>query len=469
MDESRRAASPVMAGSRCASPQVLPKSSPYVGHYRHAPPSPVPSELAERLQKLLSRNRKTQDTKDAPRPLALLPKSSPFVGTQRHAPQSPTGAMSPITLEPVAFPTDGAFFDNDDGPLGLFFLDDSMMDPDDVEDEDETFCLRPILDDHEEEFMLEPFPTLGLKKKSAPILNTMKNSTMKKKSAICGDTYLPHTTLCQVLNNVATAKMLGSLICVSHTFEEAVRSPQTWQGLVISLPPEILNYSATIEKQVAMWSEAKKIVIPRCSSLFLELSHTCPEVLVENAWRFDQRLKGSGVTVKNYGKTACRTDSDKVVVLGDAPVRKRYFEIILDERDDDMGWENPNDFGLGVTSSQRKAREQMKSVEVAGEIPHSWVVDFSKSSIFLVINNEQAAQYDLFGAQDIRKGDRVGLLLEPHWIRVYVNGIQEASLKVPDHAPIEEGILYPVFDLYGRTKQMTYTMASGPVEDKKRQ
>lgn len=458
MNSTRRAASPGMSGSRCAT--ALPKSSPYVGHYRHAPPSPVHAELAESLQKLLSRTRKTRDTKEPalPRPLSPLPKNSPFVGYQRHAPQSPRmsplGSMSPMALEPAALPADEAFSLNDDGPLGLFFLDDSAMNLDNIEEGEDSFSLFQLGDDlHEEEASVsfDPFPAL-FKKMPA---------SSRKKSTLSLDQYLPHTTLCEVINNIATTKMLPSLLSASRSFHEATRSPQTWQGIPVSIPPAAVFYTEKLESYSDMWKEAEKIMLPRCSNLFVQLNETCPDVPLEVVWRFDSRLKGTGVTVKNNGKTACRSDDDKVVVLGDAPIRESYFEVFLDERDDDMDWENPNDFGLGVTASHRRAREQMKSVEVAGEVPHSWVVDFSKSSIFLVINNEQAAQYEFFGAADIRKGDRVGLLLEPNIIRVYINGLQEASLKVPEHALIE-GTLYPVFDLYGRTKQITYSTASRP-------
>lgn len=457
-----------MAGSRCAT--ILPKSSPYVGHYRHAPPSPVPSELADRLQGLLGRARKTQDTKEpvAARPLSLLPKNSPFVGYQRHAPESPRmcpmGSMSPMSLEPAALPADilpadEAFSLNDDGPLGLFFIDDNIANLDN--DEEDSFCLQPLadqLDPEEDDFTLDdPFPAL-FKKKSA---------VSSKKSKLALDQYLPHDALCQVIQNIATTKMLPSLLSASHAFHEATRSPQTWQGIPVSLPPAAAFYRGRhIPKYVAMWQQAEKIMMPRCSKLSAEFRETCPDVPREFIWRFDSRLKGCGVTVKNNGKTACRTDDDKVVVLGDAPIRNSYLEVFLDERDEDMSWENqPNDFGLGVTSSHQTACEELKqgNLEVAGEFPHSWVVDFSKNSIFLVINNENVARHELFGAADIHKGDRVGLKLERHLIRVYVNGKQEATLTVPDHAPIEPmGTLYPVFDLYGRTKQMTYSEASSP-------
>lgn len=453
---------------------MLPKSSPYVGHYRHAPPSPVHAELAERLQNLLSRSRKTQDT-NGMRPLSLLPRDSPFVGTKRHAPQSPkmsnvlgprctsplactagsmspTVTLSPICLGPAALPTERALAAND-GPLGLFFLDDNLPDLDDDEEEEECFCLRPLFAElyQEEEFSsFQPFPSLTRCIKS-------------KKSLVSIDSCLPHTTLCQVLKSAMTTKLLGSVLSVNHAFADAAKSPLTWQGIPVSLPPSAPLYEEEITNLLGAWTQAKKIVMPRCSDLFAEVLDVCPDVPTEIAWRFDPSLKGSGVQVRDHGKTACKINEDKVVVLGDAPVRNSYFEIVLDERDDDTDWDNPNDFGLGVTSSRTKAGEHMKKVEVAGEVPHSWVVDFSKRSIFLVINNEHAAQYDMFGAEDISKGDRVGLFLEPNAIYVYVNGIQEACLQVPEHAKID-GILYPVFDLYGRTKRMTRSVASHPLQ-----
>jgi hypothetical protein len=350
--------------------------------------------------------------------------------------------LSPLLLEPAAFALDeAAFSSDDDGPLGLFFLDNNI----------------PYVDEEEEEgrCSLHPFPTLILNK-------SQESKASIDESRVSIDKYLPHTTLCQIMKNIMTTKMLGSLLCVNEAFADAAKSPLTWQGIPVSLPLSAGLYVEEIVQVCSAWTQASKIVMPRCSDLFAEFLDACPDVPLEVAWRFDSRLKGSGVTVKNHGKTACRTHDDKVVVLGDAPIRNNYFEIVLDERDDDISWENPNDFGLGVTASRTKAREQMNTVEVAGEVPHSWVVDFSKSSIFLVINNEQAGQYEFFGAEDILKGDRVGLLLEPLRIRVYVNGIQEAILKVPETAPIE-GLLYPVFDLYGRTKQMTRSVASLPL------
>jgi hypothetical protein len=360
-----------------------------------------------------------------------------------------------MSLEPAVMTADEAFSLSDDGPLGLFFIDENITKLDENDEDEDAFHLHPLIkqmDPEEEDFTLDdPFPAL-FKKQSAPI---------SKKPKLPLDQYLPHDALCLLLSNIATAKMLPSLLSASRSFQEATRSPQTWQGIPVSLPPAAVSYPQQIGKYSTMWKEAKTIMMPRSSELVSELTATCPCVPLELVWRFDTRLKGSGVTVSKNGKTASRSDEDKVVVLGDAPIRNSYFEIFLDERDDDTVWENPNDFGLGFTSSHSTACESMESVEVAGEVPHSWVVDFSKSSIFLVINNEQAGMYEFFGAADIRKGDRVGLLMEPNVIRVYLNGVRQASLNVPESATIE-GTLYPVFDLYGRTKQMTYSEASSP-------
>jgi len=353
-----------------------------------------------------------------------------------------------MSLEP-AFPMPGDDLPlHADGPLGLFFLDDNMPDLDGAEEEEDFFCLRPLDPYQEECCILKPFPALGLCKPS--------------KSTVSMDQCLPHTTLCQILKTTMTTKMLGSVLCVSQAFADAAKSPLTWQGIPVSLPPSAVLYADEIANLCSMWMQASKIVMPRCSELFADLMDTCPDVPIQIAWRFDERLKGSGIVVKNNGTTACKANEDKVVVLGDAPIRNSYFEILIDERNDDLSWKNaPNDFGLGVTTSRAQAKDQMNKVDVAGELPHSWVIDFSKSSIFLVINNDHAAEYDMFGAEDIRKGDRVGLLVEPQAIRVYVNGNQEASLKVPENAAIE-GLLYPVFDLHGRTTQMTRSVASRP-------
>eukprot|EP00746_Dinoflagellata_sp_MGD_P015923 gnl/MRDRNA2_/MRDRNA2_135622_c0_seq1.p1 gnl/MRDRNA2_/MRDRNA2_135622_c0~~gnl/MRDRNA2_/MRDRNA2_135622_c0_seq1.p1 ORF type:complete len:476 (+),score=85.62 gnl/MRDRNA2_/MRDRNA2_135622_c0_seq1:83-1510(+) len=471
--------------SRFASFQVdpractLPKSSPYVGLYRHAPPSPVHSELAEKLQNITSKQNKVVDAKTA-RLLSPLPRDSPFIGTHRHAPPSPRSNISPpspLSLGPAALPLDAALPQND-AALGLFFLDESMLD---TQDEEEVcFCLRPLcaeIDQEEQEYMpSKPFPSLFLQSSpprskdiccddDASHLQANTSFLKAQQATVSIDKYLPHATLCHTLNNIMTTSNFGSICLVSHSFADVAKSVLTWHRLPVSLPPSADMYREDIAKQCSMWVQAKKIEMPRCSDLYAELLDVCPDVPLEILWRFNRRLSGSGIAVKNHGQTVCKTGENKVVMLADAPVQKSYFEVILDEIDHDVSWENPNDFGLGVTSSLVTARKQMHCYDVADEVPNSWVVDFSRSSVFLVINNEQVAHYEFYGSVNLVKGDRVGLMLEPHAISVYVNDIQEVCLKVPESAPVQ-GILYPIFDLHGRTKQMTRSHVVHPLERK---
>eukprot|EP00746_Dinoflagellata_sp_MGD_P157441 gnl/MRDRNA2_/MRDRNA2_86210_c0_seq1.p1 gnl/MRDRNA2_/MRDRNA2_86210_c0~~gnl/MRDRNA2_/MRDRNA2_86210_c0_seq1.p1 ORF type:complete len:392 (+),score=54.13 gnl/MRDRNA2_/MRDRNA2_86210_c0_seq1:57-1232(+) len=123
----------------------LPRSSPYIGHHRHAPPSPVHPDLIASLQQVLHRSqRKTSERQSCPR----LPRSSPYVGTERHAPRSPqltslqpstSVSQDPLFLQPPATTMQGLA---EEGPLGLFFLDDNIPD---LSDDEDGFCLRPLL------------------------------------------------------------------------------------------------------------------------------------------------------------------------------------------------------------------------------------------------------------------------------------------------------------------------------------
>lgn len=237
---------------------------------------------------------------------------------------------------------------------------------------------------------------------------------------------------------------------------------------MITLPPSCLSgFAPQLDRWLAAWTLAKKVVLPGSKQLLTQISQRAPNLNIEVAWRFDKHLKGLGVEVICHGRSVRKIGEEELVVLGDAPLpcaadRLPYLEVRLDEMGEALE-DNPNDFGFGVTASNPS--DICDLGEVADEVPMSWVVDFTQSMVCLSVNNREAARGRRLCASDLKKGSRVGLLLKQDGVEVYIDGLLRETLT-PKHPEerIPQGIgLYPVLDLYGRTIQISRTNAEEPV------
>eukprot|EP00928_Gymnodinium_smaydae_P010203 TRINITY_DN13825_c0_g1_i4.p1 TRINITY_DN13825_c0_g1~~TRINITY_DN13825_c0_g1_i4.p1 ORF type:complete len:144 (+),score=26.37 TRINITY_DN13825_c0_g1_i4:39-434(+) len=93
---------------------------------------------------------------------------------------------------------------------------------------------------------------------------------------------------------------------------------------------------------------------------------------------------------------------------------------------------------------------------VADEVPSSWVVDFTDTSVVLSVDNAEAAKGERTTSADLLEGDRVGLRITSDVIEIFINGCRRERFLLPEQCRIpEDADIYPVFDLYGRTQQLS--------------
>lgn len=412
--------SSVDAPPAAAEGHFLPRDQPFVGFMRHAPQL----ALYGQLDRLLRRRgpRQAGEAVDSSEPAAdldsptaqkppVLPRASPYVGFQRHAPPSPMLRFAGFAASPLLMPLELPAA----RPLGLA-----------------GFSLEPARD--------EPPQWPGR---------------------------LPEEVWVMVLSAAMEASSIRRLSCVSRGFPELVQEPGVWAGQAVRLAPAALpRLAPCLGRWLNAWRRAERLVVPRSAQLLAEVARRAPELPVEVAWRFDQHLKGDGVDVLRHGMTARRNSEDELVVLGDAPLtsspgRPAFMEFRLDERGEAVG-DCLNDFGFGVTATEPEDIRELGSV--ADEVPRSWVVDFTQSSVVLSVNNHEAVKGRHVSAADLHQGDRVGLRFMAETVEVYINGVLCERLvpQEEDRVPVEQG-LYPVIDLYGRTVQISRTEAEGPL------
>jgi len=397
--------------------RVLPRDSPFVGSLRHAPQQ----VLAGQLDRLLRRRVQVRTTTGYERshtscssgasvfqerlqrtsPPEKLPPSSPYVGFQRHAPPSPVLNFSDIAGVPPG--------------LQLPSLKEEQL------------------------LFVEEFPG-----------------------------GLPEEVWCFVVCMAVEVPTLGTLSRVSRGLQKVVSLEASWRGRVIRVLPSCLpNLAPQLDRWLTTWNSARKLVLPRSTQLLQEVAERAPHLAVEVSWRFDQCLKGQGVEVLKHGSCVRRLANaeEELVVLGDAalPAGPRgypYLEVMLDECGEGIG-DNINDFGFGVTACDPEEIEHLGSV--ADEVPRSWVVDFTKSMVYLSINNREAGCGKRLSALDLKQGSRVGLLVKPTSLEVYVNGVLGEIFTPIAEEQVPLGALYPVLDLYGRVIQISKTDAEEPV------
>lgn len=407
----------------------LPRSLPFVGFLRHAPPQQL---LSGQLDRLLRRRappaRDEADCNLEPEPAGLapekrappvLPRESPYVGFQRHAPPSPslcfTAAAAPLPALlklPEAQLSAGS---RTAKPLGVA----------------SAFCLE-----HPEAQRQWPGR-------------------------------LPEEVWTALLAFSVEVPSLGRLSRLSRGFPELLASQAVWAGRPVRVSPAVVpRLARRLDRWLRVWQACSKLTLPRSSQLLAEVHRRAPELQVEVAWRFDHHLKGDGVEVTRHGLTARRISDEELVVLGDSALpsgsgQAPFLEVRLDERGEAIG-DGLNDFGFGVTACDPEEIGDLGSV--ADEVPRSWVVDFTAASVVLSVNNHEAAKGRCVTSDDLRQGDRVGLRLAPGAVEVYINGILRERLApaTEDCVPVSGG-LFPVIDLYGRTVQVSRTDAEEPM------
>lgn len=404
-----------------ADEDILPRKLPLIGFLRHAPQQVLHGQL-DRLLRRRNQPRAEEivdpsdEAEQKSQATSELPRASPYVGFQRHAPLSPTLNFSSLTPASCGSPL-STFLDSQ---LDLDLVDGDTCSWEEYEDDDKA-----------------PH-TPGR---------------------------LPDELWGTVLSYVAEVPSLCRLCRICRGFPEALKNENVWARRPIHIAPTALQGLAPhLGTWLPAWRCASRIVVPRSSQLLAELARRAPELPVQVAWRFDANLKGDGVEVLRSGLTARRIAEEELVVLGDASLRTGrglpYFEVELEERCEES-LDVVNDLGLGVTAC---APEEIRSLgSVADEVPRSWVVDFTQSSVVLSVDNREAAKGKRVSSKDLREGDRIGLRISSGNLEVYINGEMREVLEPTPADRVPDDIeLFPILDLYGRTVQISRNDAEVP-------
>lgn len=364
----------------------------------------------------------------------VLPRASPYVGFKRHAPPSPKLCFQ-------AAPPSAAFL-----PL-------------------------PAGDDLGDFRLVSCAASEAWSRQQSPSTSEVEGKVTatpgsREGAALPG--LLPEEVWVKVLSSAVEVPSLAVLMRIARCFPAMLRSEAVWNNRLVRLPPGVVGSLAPHLKRWAyIWHGASKLVLPRSSQLFAEVRRLLPAMPIEVAWRFDTHLKGEGVEVLSHGNTVRRTADDELVVLGDAPLhrdpggRPPYVEVRLDQRGAPVAGDTINDFGFGVTACHPDEIHNLGSV--ADEVPQSWVVDFTETSIVLSVDNHEAGKSRRVTSADLREGSRVGLRIFPNAVEVYIDGHCREELKArPQNCIPATADLFPVLDLYGRTIQVTRTDADCP-------
>jgi len=273
-----------------------------------------------------------------------------------------------------------------------------------------------------------------------------------------------------ILTCIADVRLLPIISLLAHGFPEAMKNTAVWRNRVVRTSPQGMYLLApNLKSWCCSWRLASKMVIPRSNQLITAISQQLPNMILDFAWRFDEHMKGDGVEVLNNGLSVRRTGDEHLVVLGDAPLLAdtagtgQYLEVVLDIRGELLG-DGLNDFGLGFTACDPTHMLQDDLGEVADDVPHCWVVDFTSYSVVLNVNNYVTACGTKISGATLKEGDRVGIRAAADGaIEVYLNGALCQRLVPPqaDRPPVGVA-LYPVLDLYGRSVQITRTKNDMP-------
>jgi len=309
----------------------------------------------------------------------------------------------------------------------------------------------------------------------APGIQVLPSPVSLPTSAVTEESKLSDDAWLNILSLVVEVKNIGSLISVDRRLSTLLKSELVWARRPVQLSHAYLpHFVPQLDTWLEAWRLASRLVVPKSTQLISKVKKQNPNLPLEIAWRFDRELKGAGVEVINRGRSVKRVagSEEELVVIGDAPLPQTiggqdgippYLEILLDNRRCENAGDGLNDFGMGVTIRQPSKAEVCA---VADEVPFSWVVDFTKYSVMLSVNNVEAAKGRQVSGEDLREGDRVGLRFTAKGsIEIYINGqlrdhiIPSENDRVPEAAE-----LFPVFDLYGCTAQLSRMYADSPFE-----
>mmetsp|Transcript_25635 Transcript_25635/g.59725 ORF Transcript_25635/g.59725 Transcript_25635/m.59725 type:complete len:515 (+) Transcript_25635:172-1716(+) len=279
---------------------------------------------------------------------------------------------------------------------------------------------------------------------------------------------LPEDLWMGILSYAAEVEGLSCLSSLGRGFAKVLQSELVWAARPVRIPPSLLlSVGSKLTRWLPAWRRASKLVLPFSQQLLEEVARQAPDLPVEVAWRFDTTVKGAGVEVLQSGEAVRRVEDQDLVVLGDAPLpmsatsKRPYMEVRLDERGEDVG-DCVNDFGIGLTACNPVQLHELGSV--ADEVPRSWVIDFTQSSVVLSINNHTAVRGQGATARDLQQGDRVGVRVSiDGGLELYINGRLRDRFQPRLEERIPSGTaLFPVLDLYGRTVQLSRTRAEEP-------
>lgn len=431
---------------------ILPRSLPHVGFLRHAPQLALHGQLDKLLKRhkvqeaLVDRDRGRSEFESHDDALPekpgrtelVLPRQSPYVGFRRHAPPSPKLCFSQLTSSSLASHVSHS------EPQGLPRI--PLHGPGSWESNSFT-------------------SVGGLFAASAHWPSQRPQRRGLQPQMPSG---LPEEVWSLILRDVIEVSDLHYISRVTRGFSEAVRTKEVWDGRLVSLlSVDSQRLAPWLHDWLPAWRNASRLVLPRSSQLLAEVSHQVPDVLVEVAWRFDSHLKGDGVEVLNRGLTARRIDDEELVVLGDASIpirsgRAPYLEVRLDERCEEENDDDLNDFGLGITVCDPEELYEIGAV--ADEVPRSWVVDFTQSSVVLSVNNHEVAKGSHLSSKDLHEGNRVGIRILPVAVEVFIDGRLRERLSLDSGEKVPQGCgLFPVLDLYGRTMQITRMFTEEPL------
>jgi hypothetical protein len=280
---------------------------------------------------------------------------------------------------------------------------------------------------------------------------------------------LPEEVWILVLSLQIEVARIGTIANIARGFLALLKSESVWANRPVRLLPSLVPQLAPmLSAWLPAWRHASKLIIPRSKQLISELARRAPDLPTEVAWRFDAHLHGEGVEVTNHGRSVRRIEGaeEELVALGDAPLPKTrppFLEVMLDDRSAEVqSYDMVNDFGIGFTACSPSTIDELGAV--ADEVPNSWVVDFTQSSVLLSVNNSEAAKGKNVNAAMLSDGDRVALrVTEAGSIEVFINGQLHEHLVPSGDRQVPQGLdLFPVLDLYGCTVQLSRTDAEEP-------
>eukprot|EP00927_Polykrikos_kofoidii_P085847 TRINITY_DN9435_c0_g1_i2.p1 TRINITY_DN9435_c0_g1~~TRINITY_DN9435_c0_g1_i2.p1 ORF type:complete len:489 (-),score=88.96 TRINITY_DN9435_c0_g1_i2:128-1594(-) len=288
---------------------------------------------------------------------------------------------------------------------------------------------------------------------------------------------LPIDVWATIFSSIVGVPSLKRWLYVARGFPEILRSAGVWRNNIVRIAPGMLQALAPrLSLWLPSWRCASKVSLPNSTQMLAEVARRAPDLPVEVAWRFSEYCKGAGVEIHRHGCSVRRrpTATDELVVVGDAPIarglveggasniRVPYFEVRLDQLDMQPS-ANPNDFGLGVTVMHPK-RINHEQIAVADEVPRSWIVDFTRSTVCLTKCNEEIVRGQNLSVSSLVEGDRVGLRFVEDAVEIFVNGVLRERLvpDVRDRVPLKRD-LFPVLDLYGRTIQVSRVDVEAPL------